>query len=600
MEKLFSFFWKNKSERLKKSQGYVFTETYGAELKMWAQLVLSNQESIDIGYSLWGCGYIDQQLLLPKELAWTTDLNLNIKLLKLLILKASAIKELKFNLKFDDRQRIFPRIEILKKMHFINLFLDQKFPFYKEFESEIISELFKYIKDETSSEVYNFWKERIVSRSLGVNVSFKKVFNRRNDEPPDFLMATVPLPLRQYDSMVITNPSFQKTENSNTDNLKKRQQSEYVQKVNQEEKKETNPVMHSFEKMETADDYDGGRRIEDGEDQLSDHQNALDELELNRSTTDGKTSSVYKQDSVLPSGLLPHQIDTQSRHDFYYPEWDYKNSNYRNNYCRVIQAIHMPANEDLLSPLFIEKNSPVLNYWKLKMAQNFNTPLWENKLIDGSEIDLDNYIRIASEKNYSSTPRIYAQKNCRRYDYELHFLVDISYSTDTWIDGVRVFDIIQEILLSLAYILPPELSDTTVSAAYSETRNAIYYLNLKNQTSSWQDLKLKLNSLRPQQYTRFGPAIRHTVSEVRSNKKRKPLMILITDGKPTDLDPYEGKHGQMDVKKAIQESKKLGLDVMVVTISDQSPEHLKTTFVNYSSVKNLNDFWTYFFKFLMN
>ncbi|MFN8370708.1 MAG: hypothetical protein U0T83_08825 [Bacteriovoracaceae bacterium] len=52
-------------------------------------------------------------------------------------------------------------------------------------------------------------------------------------------------------------------------------------------KKEQNPVMHSFEKLETADEYSGGSRITDAEDDLEDHSKALSELNLKHVTREG-------------------------------------------------------------------------------------------------------------------------------------------------------------------------------------------------------------------------------------------------------------------------------------------------------------------------
>ena len=102
----------------------------------------------------------------------------------------------------------------------------------------------------------------------------------------------------------------------------------------------------------------------------------------------------------------------------------------------------------------------------------------------------------------------------------------------------------------------------------------------------------------PNQYTRLGPAIRHAIKMLLIENSTKPILILITDGKPTDLDPYEGSYGQQDVRKAIEEAKNKGVQVLTLTISDFDPISLKRTFERPCPIKNPDDFCRETFQFI--
>ena len=65
-----------------------------------------------------------------------------------------------------------------------------------------------------------------------------------------------------------------------------------------------------------------------------------------------------------------------------------------------------------------------------------------------------------------------------------------------------------------------------------------------------------------------------------------------------DLDPYEGSYGQQDVRKALEEAKNKGINVLTLTISDFDPASLKRTFEWPCSIKNPDDFCRETFQFI--
>ncbi|WP_315982430.1 hypothetical protein [Aliamphritea spongicola] len=52
----------------------------------------------------------------------------------------------------------------------------------------------------------------------------------------------------------------------------------------------------------------------------------------------------------------------------------------------------------------------------------------------------------------------------------------------------------------------------------------------------------------------------------------------MTDGKPNDLDRYEGRHGIEDTRKAIQEARSMGLVPFCITIDEQANQYLPYLF----------------------
>ena len=77
-------------------------------------------------------------------------------------------------------------------------------------------------------------------------------------------------------------------------------------------------------------------------------------------------------------------------------------------------------------------------------------------------------------------------------------------------------------------------------------------------------------------YTRIGPALRHAINILKKVKTKKKLIILITDGTPTDYDEYEGEYGTKDIKAAIQEANKLNIHIKSIITNKEKKIYLKS------------------------
>lgn len=60
--------------------------------------------------------------------------------------------------------------------------------------------------------------------------------------------------------------------------------------------------------------------------------------------------------------------------------------------------------------------------------------------------------------------------------------------------------------------------------------------------------------------------MRHMSSELSLQTRKRRLLLVITDGKPNDLDHYEGRHGIEDTAMAVREARRAGHSVYGITI----------------------------------
>lgn len=88
----------------------------------------------------------------------------------------------------------------------------------------------------------------------------------------------------------------------------------------------------------------------------------------------------------------------------------------------------------------------------------------------------------------------------------------------------------------------------------------------------------RIAGLKPGFYTRMGAAIRHAAAELEKQPSRKRLLLVLTDGKPNDIDHYEGRFALEDSRRAVQEARRCGTSVFAVTVDRDANIYLPMLF----------------------
>jgi nitric oxide reductase NorD protein len=159
-------------------------------------------------------------------------------------------------------------------------------------------------------------------------------------------------------------------------------------------------------------------------------------------------------------------------------------------------------------------------------------------------------------------------------------------------------DIFRDSLGTAALAMRDIIDNVGIAATSSQTRRHIDFCTLKSFSENWSSFFARAQELTPRQYTRLGPAIRHCTGLLESQECEKPMLVILTDGKPTDLDPYEGSHGQEDVRMAVHEALSRGIKVMALTISDLNPAALQRMFGRAEAIQSPDDFCRNFVHFI--
>lgn len=334
-------------------------------------------------------------------------------------------------------------------------------------------------------------------------------------------------------------------------------------------------ILNRFEKiLAMAEMVNVDRPADDSEDE--DARKAADDLEeLSIGRRSGKPATKLKFDLDLPPEVVdPSRLGGERL----YPEWNYRSRAYLPDHCRVLTADASETGESWTPDQAMRRRIR-------QVRQQFEALRPRHELMraqpDGHDLDLDALVRARCDlrAGSGSLDRVHLAMRPQGHDLAVTLLVDVSLSTDAWVDGYRVLDVEKEALLVLVHGLSACGDHHSILTFTSRRRSWVRLETVKafNEPMS-ASVERRIGALKPGYYTRIGAAVRHTASELAVQPQRKKLLIVLTDGKPNDIDHYEGRFAVEDTRKAVQEARRLGTSVFGVTIDATAQSYFPTLF----------------------
>jgi len=339
-------------------------------------------------------------------------------------------------------------------------------------------------------------------------------------------------------------------------------------------------LQHQFEKVETAEEFGGNFRDMDGDDDLDDHENALEDLNMKYTVrVDDTAHSVYQADFVENTTVA--ESSEKNTKDFYieYDEWDFSKRKYKENFCKVYPKSIIETNVDYYQKTLRENASTLMGLRKMLTSVN-NKYQQQRRQTHGEEFDLDALTDLYIDVHSGHTPseNIYLSKRKKEKDLSILMLLDVSLSSDGYAAGNKVIDVEKQVSILFGEILNEFNVDFSIDSFYSKTRNYSTYQSIKGFDEDWNKAKYKVGAIQPEGYTRIGAALRHSGALLDQRDTKNKWVILISDGKPNDYDRYEGRHGTNDVKQALRELNERNINSYALAIEAQAKYYLPQMF----------------------
>lgn len=337
---------------------------------------------------------------------------------------------------------------------------------------------------------------------------------------------------------------------------------------------------HSFEKIDFADNHDGGFRKLDGVDDMEEQADSLEGVDLREMLRGGpEVESIYKAE-IGDVGEIPdvHTV-LPSERGVTYDEWDQKRRAYRKDWVTLYPTSLDARFAEFGSALRCEVAATTRHALGALEARRMER-VARNRQLDGDDVDIESVIEEYAEHKRGTSPpgRVYVHQPRLERDTATCVLLDVSLSADSWVDNQRVLDVELAAACVLGEVAEALGDELTILAFASNTRNLCRTWTVKDWRDSWATGRARLGALAPQGYTRIGPAIRHGTAQLAAHPARNKHLLLVSDGKPTDFDRYEGGHGVHDVAWAVREARRAGIAVHALGLDPRAATLLPAMF----------------------
>jgi Mg-chelatase subunit ChlD len=273
----------------------------------------------------------------------------------------------------------------------------------------------------------------------------------------------------------------------------------------------------------------------------------------------------------------PEELE-ESVKTFFYKEWDEELSDYKMDWTLVRQRL----TKDDPNP-FVEDISNRLHGLITLIRRQF-TRLKPERFKRfraqpiGDDLDIDALVQafVDMQSNSFLSENVYIRRDKRIRDVAVLFLLDMSGSTEELVNGRRVIDIEKEAMALMAEALD-SLGDTFAIFGFSsEGRFRVDLFTVKEFGEDYGErAQYRLGNLEPRELTRLGAVIRHGIYKLESTLATVKLMVILTDGRPYDLDYGSMDYALADTRKALQEARKKRIHPFIITSDKKGASYLR-------------------------
>jgi len=279
-----------------------------------------------------------------------------------------------------------------------------------------------------------------------------------------------------------------------------------------------------------------------------------------------------------PRPMREVQVDMRRRTR--YPEWDNKLEALHENWATVIDAAP-PARAAAKGGRAHRGARQPLRFEGLERIPDRSIRL--RRLEAGDELDLGAAIEcmVSRRSRQTPDPRVFRRHGRRRRATAIVLLLDLSRSTERFVPGsfTKVIDVEKRAATMLARALDSARDRIAVHGFSSNGRHEVNYISIKGFDDAFgAEEEALLRRQQGQLSTRMGAALRHATSALAREAADSKLILMLTDGEPSDIDVYEDEYLVEDARHAVAQAAGQGVKTFCLTLDRQADAYVRRIF----------------------
>jgi nitric oxide reductase NorD protein len=292
--------------------------------------------------------------------------------------------------------------------------------------------------------------------------------------------------------------------------------------------------------------------------------------------------------------LVEAADDRPQRGTFVYPEWNYRSRSEDASWV-TLRERDPPVGDVAVINAIISANGPLIARTKaLLRAIREGATHRIRKLEDGDELDINAAIRARAAMRMGAQPdqRIMMRMAQRTRDISVLLLLDLSRSMNEKVKGREhtALQLTQQVSVLFAEAIGAVGDPYAIHGFFSDSRHFVEYFRIKEFGQTYDDgVKARIAGMRGRRGTRMGAAVRHATHYLNEQKSGKKILLIITDGEPSDVDAPDRRYLHDDTKKSVEDAKRCGIHPYCITLDPAADQYVARIFgaMNYMVVDHI-------------
>jgi nitric oxide reductase NorD protein len=256
-----------------------------------------------------------------------------------------------------------------------------------------------------------------------------------------------------------------------------------------------------------------------------------------------------------------------------FPEFDVQINRERADWTTVNRYERNHGSADFWERIVSDKSQLISRVTALIRASAFGETRNRKRQQDGESLDIDACVAAFSQLRMGQMPDpgLYEKRGNPARQLAVSILIDISQSTGEQVRGTTatLLDLEIEAVAVLAAALEEVGDSFAVNAFCSVGRHDVRYHPVKSFAEPADEkMGRALSALCPGYSTRMGAALRCAGSELLKVKARRRLLLLLSDGEPSDIDCDDPDYLFHDARRAVRSLAARGVDVFCVGLGE--------------------------------
>ncbi|CAK7261573.1 MULTISPECIES: nitric oxide reductase activation protein NorD [unclassified Shinella] len=269
-------------------------------------------------------------------------------------------------------------------------------------------------------------------------------------------------------------------------------------------------------------------------------------------------------------------IDVRLR--YRYPEWDHRLSELREGWATVVEE-ELPRRKT--RPSLLRPAQP-----RITLSASARVPdraIRLTRLTEGDEIDLNVVVENVVQQRARLSPdgRIFCRHGRRRRSTSVVLLMDFSISTERFVPGsfTKVIDVEKQAALVIAEAMEAQHDRIAIHGFSSNGRHEVNYRRIKDFDEPFgEEARSRLAASASRHSTRMGAAIRHATALLEAEAADHKVVLLLTDGEPSDIDVAEDDYLVEDAREAVVSGLSQRVRTFCVTLDRRADHYARRIF----------------------